>query len=167
MGNREGQMSIYLKYGKIDGAATTKGYDKWVELASFQLGVGRAIASAARSAENREASEPSISEITVTKNMDISSLGFFEEGLASEMNNKVTIKFTTTSKNEVTDFLTYELTDVGLSGYSISSSAEGIPTESLSLNFTKIMMQFKGMNAELAGNPKSATYDLTQMKLNP
>jgi type VI secretion system secreted protein Hcp len=160
-------MAIYMKYGSIDGATTTDGYSKWIELSSFQLGVGRAIASAARSQENREASEPSISEITVSKNMDTSSLGMFEEGLASEMNNKVEIKFTTTTKNKVTDFLTYELTNVGLSGYSISAGGEGIPTESLSLNFTKIMMKFTGMNPEVSGTPKSATYDLTQMKLNP
>ena len=160
-------MAIYMKYGSIDGAVTTEGYSKWIELSSFQLGVGRAIASAARSSENREASEPSNSEITVSKNMDTSSLGMFEEGLASEMNNKVTIKFTTTTKNKVTDFLVYELTNVGLSGYSISAGTEGIPTESLSLNFTKIMMTFIGLNPAVAGQPKSATYDLTQMKLNP
>ena len=160
-------MALYMKYASIDGSATTDGYVKWIELSSFQFGVGRAIASAARSAENREASEPSISEITVTKNMDTSSLGMFEEGLASEMNNKVTIKFTTTTKNKVTDFLIYELTNVGLSGYSISAGTEGIPTESLSLNFTKIMMTFIGLNPAVAGQAKSATYDLTQMKLNP
>jgi type VI secretion system secreted protein Hcp len=159
-------MAIYLKYGSIDGAVTTKGFEKWIELSSFQLGVGRAISSAARSAANREASEPSISEITVTKNMDVASLNMFEEGLASEMNNKVTIKFTTTSKNAVTEYLMYELTDVGLSGYSISAGGEGIPTESLSLNFTKIQMKFTDLGASITGSAKAATYDLTEMKLS-
>jgi type VI secretion system secreted protein Hcp len=160
-------MAIYMKYGNIDGSVTTEGFTKWVELSSCQLGVGRAIASAARSEENREASEPSISEITVTKNMDTSSLKLFEEGLASTMDNKVEIVFTTTTKNQVQEFLRYELTHVGLSGYSMSSGGEGIPTESLSLNFTKIMMKFAGMGANVQANAKFATYDLTQMKLNP
>ncbi len=159
-------MAIYMKYGSINGSVTTDGFAKWIDLNSFQLGVGRAIASAARSEENREASEPSISEITVSKNMDTSSLNMFEEGLASTMDNKVEIVFTTTTKNKVEEYLRYELTHVGLSGYSISSGSEGIPTESLSLNFTKIMMKFAGMGANVQGNAKAATYDLTQMKLN-
>jgi type VI secretion system secreted protein Hcp len=159
-------MAIYMKYGSVDGAATTEGYTKWIELSSFQFGVGRGIASAARSAANREASEPSISEITVSKNMDVSSLNMFQEGVASELNNKVEIKFTTTTKNKVTEYLLYELTDVGLSGYSISAGSDGIPTESLSLNFTKIQMKFTDMSAAVSGTPKAATYDLTQMKLS-
>lgn len=160
-------MAIYMKYGSIDGAVTTEGFSKWIELNSFQMGVGRAIMSAARSEESREASEPSISEITVTKNMDVSSLNLFEEGLASKMDNKVEIVFTTTTKNKVTEFLRYELTHTGVSGYSLSSGGDGIPAESLSLNFTKIMMKFAGMGANVQGNAKSSTYDLTQMKLNP
>jgi type VI secretion system secreted protein Hcp len=158
-------MAIYMQYAKIDGAVTTEGFAKWIELGSFQLGVGRAISSATRSDTNREASEPSISEITVSKNMDVASLGMFQESLASEMNNTVVIKFTTTTKNKVTEFLAYTLTNVGLSGYSISSGPEGIPSESLSLNFTKIEMKFTGMNPEVSGTAKAATFDLTKMQL--
>ena len=35
-------MAIYMKFGSIDGAVTTKGFEKWIELNSFQWGVGRA-----------------------------------------------------------------------------------------------------------------------------
>lgn len=156
-------MAIYMKYGALNGAVTTAGYDKWMELNSFQFGVGRGIGSAARSAASREGSEPSISEITVTKAMDVASVPLLQDAWGGELNTKVTIKFTSTTKNAVVDYLTYELENTGLSGYSISSGGDQ-PSESLSLNFTKITVTFKGLDPATAANPISANYDLTKMK---
>jgi len=157
-------MAIYMKYAAIKGPITTEGFKDWIELDSFHLGVGRHIATAQRTEAAREASEPTISEVTVTKQMDLASPKMFLEGVASDMKNKVEIKFTTTMKNKVTEYLTYELTNVGLSGYSVSGGGEGIPTESLSLNFTKIQMKFSSMGAGVTGSPETVGYDLTQMK---
>lgn len=134
-------MAIYMKFGSFKGASTTEGFKDWIELDSFQWGVGRGIGSAARGAESREASEPSISEVVVTKRMDKSSPSLLSDAWARQLNAKVEIKFTTTTKNQVTDFLTYELTNTGLSGYSVSSGGD-MPAESLSLNFTKISVAY-------------------------
>lgn len=156
-------MAIYMKYGSVNGDVTTTGYTQWIELDSLQWGVGRAIGSAERGAESREASEPSISEVTVTKRMDVSSTGMVQDAWGGELNNTVTIKLTTTTKNGVIDFLEYDLENCGLSGYSVSSSGD-MPVEHMSLNFTKITHRFKGLNPATQGNPASASYDLTQMK---
>jgi type VI secretion system secreted protein Hcp len=155
-------MAIYMKYGAIDGPVTTGGFIKWIELNSFQFGVGRGIGSAARSETNREASEPSLSEIVVTKSTDIASNKLFADAVGGTMDSKVTIKFTTTTKDKVETFLTYELTDTGLSGYSISSGGDR-PSESLSLNFTKVMITFVGTDAKTGGSPDTAGYDMTKM----
>ena len=157
-------MAIYMKYGSIDGAITTQGYSKWVELDSFSLGVSRHIGTAARTEAAREASEPSLTEITVTKTMDVASPKLFIEGVASDLKNKVEIKFTTTKVKTVTDFLSYELTDVGLAHYGVSAGAEGIPVETLVLNYTKIQMKFTSMGAGVSGSPETVGYDLTQMQ---
>jgi len=156
-------VAIYVKYGSINGAVTTTGYDKWIEVNSFQWGVGRGIGSAARGDANREGSEPSLSEITVTKAMDVASVKLIQDAWGGELNNKVDIKFTSTTKNGVVDYLTYSLENVGLSGYSISSGGDQ-PSESLSLNFTKITITFKGLDPATSGSPISANYDLTKMK---
>lgn len=156
-------MAIYMKYGSIKGAVTTTDYKDWIELNSFQWGVGRGIGSAARGSANREGSEPSLSEITVSKPMDVASVPLLQDAWGGELNTKVTIKFTSTTKNSVVDFLTYELENTGLSGYSTSSGGD-TPSESLSLNFTKITVTFKGLDPATKANPISAHYDLTQMK---
>lgn len=156
-------MAIYMKYGSIKGRVTTEGFKDWIELNSFSWGVGRAIGSAARGATSRERSEPSLSEVTVTKLTDVASPKLFLDAVGGKLDNKVTIKFTTTSKGAVTTFLIYELTDTGISGYSLASGGD-MPTESLSLNFTKISETFTGETPDVSGSPETVGYDLTQMK---
>ncbi len=155
-------MAIYMKYGSIEGAVTTKGFEKWIELSSLHWGVGRGIGTAARGSSSREGSEPSISEVTVTKIMDVASNKLFQDAVGGNLANDVTLKLTATTKDTVTTFLTYKLTNTGLSGYSVSTGGDN-PTESLSLNFTKIMITYTGLTPQTQGNPDTVGYDLTQM----
>jgi type VI secretion system secreted protein Hcp len=154
-------MAIYMKYANIKGPVTTEGFKDWIELHSFQWGAGRAIGSARGTFHSREHSAPSLSEVTVTKQTDLSSPKLFLESVAGKLDNKVTLKFTTTSKGKTETFLTYELTKAGLSGYSLSSSGD-MPTESLRLNFTTITKTFADPAA--GGSPETVGYDLTKMK---
>lgn len=156
-------MALYMKYGSIKGPVTTDGFKDWIELNSFHWGVGRSIGTAARGSTSREHSEPSLSEVTVTKLTDVASPKLFLDSVAGKLDSKVTIKFTTTTKGKVETFLTYELENTGISGYSLSSGGD-MPVESLSLNFTKISETFSGMNPDISGSPETVGYDLTQMK---
>ncbi len=156
-------MAIYMKYGSIKGPVTTDGFKDWIELKSFHWGVGRAVGTAARGAYSREHSEPNLSEITVTKRSDVSSPKLFLDAVAGKLDNKVEIKFTTTTKGKVETFLTYKLENTGLSALSMSSGGD-MPTKSLSLNFTKISESFTAFDPGIGGSPETVGYDLTQMK---
>jgi type VI secretion system secreted protein Hcp len=156
-------MAIYMKYGSIKGPVTTDGFKDWIELDSFHWGVGRSVGTAARGAYSREHSEPTLSEITVTKRTDVASPKLFLDAVAGKLDNKVEIKFTTTTKGKVETFLTYKLENTGLSGFSASSGGD-MPVESLSLNFTKISTTFTGFDPAISGSPETVGYDLTQMK---
>jgi type VI secretion system secreted protein Hcp len=96
--------------------------------------------------------------------MDKASPKLFAETVAGSLQNAVQIHFTTTTANKVTEFLVYKLTNVGVSGYSVSSGADGIPSESLTLNFTKIEMTFTGTGPDASGGPEAVGYDLTLAK---
>lgn len=156
-------MAIYMKYGNIKGPVTTDGFKDWIELDSFHWGVGRAIGTAQRGAYSREHSEPTISEVTVTKRTDLASPKLMLDSVAGKLDSNVEIKFTTTTKGKVETFLTYKLENTGLSGYSMSSGGD-MPMESLSLNFTKITKTFTGMDPGVSGSPETVGYDLTLMK---
>nr|WP_245214319.1 type VI secretion system tube protein Hcp [Pararoseomonas indoligenes] len=151
-----------MKFGNVNGQVTTEGFVKWIELNSMQVGVGRGV-STGGGGQTREASAPSISEVVVTKPFDAASSGLFEDAVAGSFDTKVQIKFTTTTKNKVDTFLTYDLTDCGVSGYSTTSGGD-LPQESISLNFTKIMISPSLL--DIKGTPQAGskvTYDLIKM----
>ena len=152
-----------MLYGSLAGDVTTAGFETWTELSSFQWGVGRGVGSAMGGAMSRESSVPSISEIVVTKTLDAASPGLWTDSVAGMFDQKVTITFTTTSAGQTEKFLSYELTDCGLSGYSLSSGGD-MPSESLSLNFSKISWTLTPIKADGSGTPVTQGYDLTQSK---
>ena len=114
-------------------------------------------------AASRESSEPIVSEIVVTKRMDKASPELLMDAVAGQLNTTVKIAFTTTSKDEIDTVPAYELTNTGLSGYSVSSGGD-MPTESLSLNFTKVVWSFTGTDPAVSGTPVTQGYDLTTAK---
>ena len=156
-------MPIYMKFGSIDGDVTTEGYKNWIELGSFQFGVSRAVSSGA-GGNTRESSAPNISEIVVSKQFDKSSAKLYQDSVAGTFDTKVEIKMNTTTKNKTETFLTYELSNCGVSSYSLSSGGDA-PMESLSLNFIKIMVTPTPLDK--SGQIKKGdvvSYDLLAMK---
>jgi len=158
-------MALFLKYGSINGDVETSGYEKWIHINSFQWGVGRGISSPVGSSADREASAPSVSEITVSKEIDVATNKILEDSLGGDMNTEVTIAYATTGKDTVKEFLRYILTNTAISGYSVSSGGDR-PSESLSFNFTKIEIKYTSLAVDESGNPASSNYNLATQKLN-
>lgn len=156
-------MAIYMKYGKLNGEVDAKGYEKWVELDSLQFGVGRGIAAAGSGGgSKREASAPSLSEITVTKSFDAFSPLALKEAIGGKGEDvKIDITRTDNSGKHVA-FQKYILTECMMSGYSISSGGDR-PSESMSLNFTKIDSEYikidQDFNATTTGH---VIYDISK-----
>ena len=72
-------MPIYMQYGGVPGEnVSTTARQQWIEINSFQWGVGRGISSPTGSSADREGSTPSVSEIVVTKDTDGSSPNLFQ-----------------------------------------------------------------------------------------
>jgi hypothetical protein len=60
-------MPIYIQFGSIPGEVANTGHEKWIEINSFQWGVGRGSPSPTGGSAGRESSTPSVSEIVVKK----------------------------------------------------------------------------------------------------
>jgi type VI secretion system secreted protein Hcp len=140
-----GAFDVFIKIGDIKGESTAKGHEGWIELQSVQWGVGRGISSPT-GGTNREASAPSISELTLTKTLDSSTPKLFLNAVGgSGVIPKVELHFVDTSSTggAGTVFYSLELTNVLVSGLSTSAAAgSDRPQESISLNFTKIEMKY-------------------------
>jgi type VI secretion system secreted protein Hcp len=161
-------MAIYVKYTtpSAEGNVTAKGFEKQFEISSFQFGVGRGIGSPTGSSSDREASTPSVSEVVVTKALDNASSTLFKEGLSGEGKATAVLSFVRTDKDGGKVYFLITLSNVMVSGYSVSSGGDR-PTESVSLNFTKIELKFTPVDATgTDGSPVPVTYDLGLQQLS-
>ena len=155
-------MAIFMKYGDMNGEVSAEGYKEWIELQSFQWGVGRGISSGVGGASKREASAPSVSEITVSKTLDAFSPLALKEAIGGEgVTVKIDITRTDGKGNHVA-FQKYILEGTMLSGYSLSSGGDR-PSESLSLNFTKFDNEYIKVDDKFAPTTTGHyIYDLTK-----
>jgi type VI secretion system secreted protein Hcp len=91
-------MPIYMQYGGIKGESVPGlPGPGWIEINSFQWGVGRGISSPTGGSADRESSAPSVSEIVVTKDTDASSPNLFQHCLGGTRLG-ISIVFTSATK---------------------------------------------------------------------
>lgn len=147
---------ILLKFAtEIKGDSAVKDHDKWITCNSLQLGVGRAI-SVSGGGKDRDTSTPSFSEVTITKSTDVASADLFFQAICGKSLGKAEIHFVQTGGSEGGQvYLKYELEEAIISSYSVSSGGER-PSESISLNFTKITKQYDAFDGKtkVTGTPK-------------
>ena len=157
-------MAIYLKNDKLKGSSTDSNFKEQMELNSFQWGAGLGVSSARGG--DRTVSEPSVSEITATKNTDKSSEKLFKALLKGDPIGKAEIAFTAAVKGESVSYLTIILEDVIVSVYSVShGGGSEMPSESFSLNFTKFDWSFTGRDKEHTGSPTHLIYSIEENKV--
>jgi type VI secretion system secreted protein Hcp len=149
-------MAIYMKVEGIDGAVTEKGHEKWIALDSTSMGAARAVASPTGVSAKRDVTDLSFSEIQISKSYDAASPKLFS-WVAAKEGKKVEFHFT--SGSDVTTEII--LQDVLASSYSFSSGGEGKPSESMSLNYTKIEIKHTPADQKnKAASPIPVGYDL-------
>jgi type VI secretion system secreted protein Hcp len=119
---------ILLKFATaINGESTVAAHDKWITISSIQFGVGRGISSVGGGGD-RETSNPSFSEVTLTKSMDVASTQLFMQAVAGKSLGKAEIHFLQTGGDKVKGqvYLKIELEEVLVSSYSMSSGGENL-----------------------------------------
>jgi type VI secretion system secreted protein Hcp len=129
--------AIFIKFpNDITAETTQSGHEGSVAALSVSWGVGRAVSSSFTSS-GRETSTPVFSELVFSKLFDSASNDLALAAAKGKAMDEVTITFRKDTGEEQLDYLVYTLSDVLISSYSMSSGGE-TPTETLSLNYTKI-----------------------------
>lgn len=158
-------MAIYLKLGNVKGNVTASGYEGQIAVMSVHFGVARSVSMEAGNVSNREASKPSLSEITITKLADNSVAALFKESLTGSSGQDAVLTFVRTGTDKVQDFMTYKLSDCIISSYSISAQGDEEPVENISLSFSAIEVAYKDHDASnKTGNPQRAAYNIVTAK---
>ena len=151
-------MSIYLKLGSIQGSVTASGFENWIVLDSFQWGF-----SAGYTAK-QSGSEVSVREVVMTLRAEKASPLIVSAGVSRTVLPSAVLKFTTTTKDKVTTFMSYEFANCVITNYAVSAPAEGVPQETLSLSFTTVTETYTPLDAKLTGSQASVTYDVRSAK---
>jgi type VI secretion system secreted protein Hcp len=140
-------MSVYLQIPDITGGVTEENHTGWVQVDSLQFGVGRNLNNPLGHATSREAGQPNVSEIHVTKQMDNASIELFGWSVSKFDAKDVKIDVTSTGRTDK-PFATYTLSNAVISGYSVSTAGNSQPSESISFNFTKIEEKYMTIGAD-------------------
>ncbi|MGL4401470.1 MAG: Hcp family type VI secretion system effector [Luteolibacter sp.] len=136
----DGAFNLFIKMENITGEVTTKGYEGYIKLESFQWALSRTISSPTGGGSTRETSAPAFSELTLSKTVDSSSTAIFLNAVGSSSLATVTLVLVDTTTNVV--FYRLTLNDVLVSSQGHSGAAgSDKPAESISLNFTKIKIE--------------------------
>lgn len=142
-------MAIFIKFpdGTIKGQTQVKGFEDTLEVNSFQFGVGIAVTSASTN-QTRTGGHASFSEVSVTRTSDSATpqmLQHLAEG--ATLAGDTIITFTREDKGATLSLIVIKLTDVVLSGLSISSGGDE-PMENFSLNYAKITLEYTKQKEE-------------------
>ena len=148
---------ILLKFAtEIKGESTVANHIGWITINSMQFGVGRGVSSVGGGGD-RETSNPSFSEVTLSKSLDIASTALMMQATCGKSLGKAEIHWIQTggAGTNGQTYLKLELTDVIVSAYSSNSGGDR-PDESFSLNFTQISYQYDKFDGDTvtAGTPQ-------------
>lgn len=154
-------MAIYMQIEGIEGTVTEDKHKKWIEVDRLGFSVSREVAMVSGKVADRANAKPQFAEISTGKSYDDASPKLFTWGTVGTA-KKVVIHFT---KDDNNTFIEITLTDTLLSRYSLDGAGASDPSESFSLNYTKIEIKRIPYDAQnKAGTPIPVGYDLAAMK---
>ena len=164
-----GAFDAFIKLGdNITGESTEEKHTGWIELKSVEWNVTRTI-TAGTSGSLRDVSAPKVSEITLTKDLDRASPAIFLNAVSSSSSTAiptVTLELTKSTGMETSPGVFYRLT---LSNVLVSSQkntaneGDDRPKETITLNFTKIKVEYWTQDAKGTLTPVTpVTFDFAK-----
>lgn len=156
---------ILLKFEKeIKGSSNAGGHVGWINIDTLQFSVSRSVTSTGGNT-TRKASNPEFNNFSLTKATDIASADLYFQAVGGDSLGKAEIHFVQMegTNKEPQVYLKYELHDAIITSYNINSGGDH-PTETISINFTKIVKQYDHFDGKKksAGTPKK--WDCTANK---
>jgi type VI secretion system secreted protein Hcp len=139
-------MALFLKLDGIVGDSTSSEFSGWIEIQSFSWGASNPANTS--SGGGGGAGKVSFSDIVITKTISRGS-PYLALACASGKHisgGEIAETKPTGNGKEVT-YLTYKLTDVLVTSYQTGGDVGGRPSESISLNFTRLEIDYKGQDS--------------------
>lgn len=159
-------MAIYLEIEGIKGDVTSQGFEDQIELDSIAFGVHREVSMEAGNIRNRETGLPYIQSISCSKMLDSSTPMLLQNALTGAASSNAVIRVVRSGDGGgVVKVGEITLSEAMFSDYGFTGAAGGKPSESLSISFSKIEMDFSGADSTgKNGSNIKVGYDLSKAK---
>jgi len=164
-----GRPSAFLKIdgplGMILGESVDKGHPGWIEISSFQMEIARGTQAGA--ATGSGAGKVAVSDILITKTTDKSSPTLKTAFAAGTHFKDAIIELSKPSGDgHTTVYYRVTMNDVFVSADRVGASGGERPTESLTLNFTKIAYEYAQQKPDGSAGSYSQVQDGYDVKTN-
>ncbi len=153
---------ILFKFAtEIKGLSDVEGHVGWINAESMQWGAGRGIALQSGGGNKRDASSPSLSEVTFSRTSDQASPELFFQACGGVSLGACTINILQVVANKPQIFVTILLEEAMVSAYSLSTGGDN-PSESVSVNYTKISFQYDTFDGKKVTTGTAKKWDLSK-----
>jgi type VI secretion system secreted protein Hcp len=162
----DGAYEVHLDMGKIQGESQSKAHPNEIEVVSFSWGLSN---TAVRSAQgdSTKGGKASVGEIALVKHTDKSSPFLVLAVTGCQTFPTATLSLSkSTGGKKPEDYFIFKMTNVYVSSLQLSSpSAGALGTETITLNFQKVTLDYRMQNdMGILVSAATATYDLGQGK---
>lgn len=136
-------VDFYLKLGDIDGESKDAGLEKWIQVESWSLGASNG--ASASHGGGLAAGKVSLQDLHFTMKMSSASSKIFLAVASGKHYDTAELRCRKNTGGETPeDFVKIKMSDVMVSSWQTGGSAHGdeLPTEQISLAFTKYQMEY-------------------------
>jgi type VI secretion system secreted protein Hcp len=162
----ESGYEIHLDLGSIPGESPSTAHQNEIEVSSFSWGVTNSPENTGTG--SMKSGKVSMTEITVTKSFDKASVQLLSAAVMNKFFKTAKITWSkSTGGKRPEDFITITLTGVLITSVQQTSSrsSEGLGTESITLSFDKVNIDYKTQDKTgLLISAGQMSYDLAQGK---
>jgi type VI secretion system secreted protein Hcp len=158
-------LDTFMQIDGVEGEALDDKHKNWIELLSFSHGMTQPVSSTRSSAGGAATGRVDHGDFTITKYVDKASPKLYDAISTGKPFKKVKIECCRAGGSQV-KYFEITLEEVLISSISMSSGGGDVPTESVSLNYSKIewvYTQQKRADGSGGGNV-AAKYDLAAGK---
>lgn len=152
---------IAMKFDtEIKGSSKADNHTDWIDILSISFGTGRGVSYKSGGAD-RTTSLADFQDITMSRMVDIASADLFAQSIYGESLGKATIDFIRSDGDSPAIYMQLILHEPIITAYNVSGGSDSSPIESLTINFTKISLEY---NDDGVDQSQQKTWDRTTSK---
>jgi len=156
---------ILIKFAtEIKGNSKVDGHDGWIDCESMSFGVARAVAPTSAGSNRREVSSPSVSEMMFHRTSDGASPELLYQACGGVSLGNCDVHVLQVVENKPQVFLKILLEGAIVSNYHMSSGGQGPPSDSFSVNFNKMSVQYDTFDGKKITTGTAKKWDLALNK---